>query len=404
MKFRIFIIAFVILLSNFLSAQAQSKPCGCSDKKDLLNRLNVVEAAIQEYRVQIEVMKEQEKKEGKPLMLTKERYDILENSVNTAMNRVKAPSARSATAKSNGGNCDFKEINAPTDCLRESITRHEKVHHRACLAIFQDTPAFPNETYQTRMRLADFAQEEIFAYLEERKFILSQLQSSPKDCIPNNWFGYVVYQKVETTVLVKTLPPKNDTKIGSNGGSDTKGTKITYIGTVLVEDGKAASAKAYAAYSFDQSYMGSFRDRCTSKNPIADIVNTSGMNTFGDGENEGSAEFSLSFYLAKGSYDITARFFPVNVTGQTNSWSKSVGEAAGCRNKEDSKNAPFTFRADKDGYSVTDEKIKSGFPDYLEGSKIDKPPLRNQSSQEGNTSGTQTFEIQMRWMLRRLPK
>lgn len=77
MKVKLFVIAVVILLSSFLSAHGQTnQPCGCSDKKDLLDRLNVAELAIREYQEQIEVMKEQEKNEGNPLMMTQERYDV----------------------------------------------------------------------------------------------------------------------------------------------------------------------------------------------------------------------------------------------------------------------------------------------------------------------------------------
>lgn len=405
MKFKSFVIVFLILLSNVLSAQAQSQPCGCADKKDLLNRLNVAEVAIQEYRTQITMMKEQEKKEGKPLMWTKERYDILENSVNTAMKTVKNPSAQSVTAKSSGGDCDFEEINAPTNCLRETITRHEKVHHRACLAV-KDSLRL-EETYQTRMRLADFAQEEIFAYLEERKFILSQLQSLPMDCRSNNWFGYVLYQRVVKAVINKAIPPINANgrpSAGisvSAGGSSTQTSTNTYTGTILVEEGKAASARGYAAESYDENRTVTGRVYCSPKKPDISQVDTSGRKDLVEGTGEGNAEFRFSVRPDIGKYYIHTGFFSVIGTGQTSNFSTISG---GCEGESINRDFPITNRRLGGHKDYRLEEELKGSTDYLEGIKIEKPDSGNSNSNEGNINIIRTEEIQVRWMLRRLPK
>lgn len=65
MKIKIFVMAVVWLLTGVLSAQSQSKPCGCGDKDDLVQRLMVVEAAIQEYMSQLESLKAKEKVEAR---------------------------------------------------------------------------------------------------------------------------------------------------------------------------------------------------------------------------------------------------------------------------------------------------------------------------------------------------
>jgi hypothetical protein len=403
MKLKFFVIA-VVWLSCYLTAQAQSKPCSCTDKKDLMNRLNVVEMAIQEYRAQIEVIKEQEKNEGKHLMWTQKRYDNLEENVNNAMKTVRDPSANSASAKSNGGDCDFEEITAPTDCLRESVTRHEKVHHRACLAV-KDSLGL-TETYQMRMRLADFAQEEIFAYFEERKFILSQLQSLPPNCRPNNWFGYVANQRVVTTVINKTIPPINANGRPSAGisvgmgGTSTQISKNSYTGTILVEEGKAARAKGYAAESYDESRTVTGRVYCSPKKPDMSQVDTSGRKDFVEGTAEGNAEFRLSVHPAKGKYYIQTGFFSVIGAGQTSNFSTTSG---GCGDNSINRDFPVTNKRLGGGKDYRIEEELKGSPDYLEGSKIEKPDSGNSSSQEGNISINRTEVIQVRWMLRRLP-
>ncbi len=39
-----------LILCCVVAANAQASPCSCADKQDLLNRLNLIEAAILEYR------------------------------------------------------------------------------------------------------------------------------------------------------------------------------------------------------------------------------------------------------------------------------------------------------------------------------------------------------------------
>jgi hypothetical protein len=62
MKFNIFVMAIVLLLAGFLSAQGQTnQPCGCEDKEEMLNFLNVTQMKIQEYKFQLDLITAQEK-------------------------------------------------------------------------------------------------------------------------------------------------------------------------------------------------------------------------------------------------------------------------------------------------------------------------------------------------------
>jgi hypothetical protein len=405
MRIQLFLTAVAWLLLGFAaSAQAQSQPCGCADKKDLLNRLNVAEAAIREYQAQIEIMKAQEKNEGKPLMWTKDRYVNLEERVNTAMKTVKNPAANSASAKSSGGDCDFEQINAPTDCLRETITRHEKVHHTACLAVKDSLGG--GETYQTRMRLADFAQEEINAYRVERQFILSELQLLPKDCRPNSWFGHVVYQRVVKTIFYKAIPainangrPSAGISVG-NGGSSTQTSTNTYTGTILVEEGKAASSRGHASESYDENKTVTGRIYCSPTKPDQSQVDTSGRNDFVDGTAEGNAEFIFSVRPERGKYYIQTGFFSVLTTGQTSNFYTIIG---GCGDTSTNRNFPITNRRLGGHKDYRIEEELRGSPDHLEGIKVEKPDSGNSYSQVGNISITRTEDTVVKWSLRRLP-
>lgn len=397
MKIKILVIAIVWLLSGFLlSAQAQSQACGCADKQDLLNLLNQTQMELQELQFQTDLILAQEKADGKPKKATTEIVNKLNGALDNA-----AKSVANKTYPGHSMNvvdCTVKRENTYSDCVELVKKRFYDVIQQACRED-KDWRGSVQPYYEV-LEVKSYLLQIFKAKQEMKNFILQMLSSLPKSCRPNNWFGYVVYQKVNTAVGVKTLPANNNTPLGTNGGTETQGGKNTYIGTVFVEEGKAVSARAYAAYSFDNSYKGTARVQCTSKEPIGTTQKTSGRTDILEGESDGTAEFSLNVNPAMRTYGLSAYFFPVTLTGQSKGYTAYTA-AAGCPGGQNDFNSPAYLRADKQGHFVSDQKITS--PDSLEGTDVVKPPLSNQSTKGGNTAVTETYEIQFRWMLRRLP-
>ncbi len=162
-----------------------------------------------------------------------------------------------------------------------------------------------------------------------------------------------------------------------------------------------SSARGYAAFTLDESKIINGRIYCSKQKPDETVLQTSGKKHFVEGEANGKGDFRLDIYSGKGEYHIYMSFFSVAASGQLQTFGNTTG---GCDGKPYNYNNPVNTRLDGPGYYSVNDKIKPGSPDYLEGSKIEKPTAGNLSSQQGNISLTQTNEIQVRWMLRRLPK
>ena len=392
--------AFVFV--GLLSVPGHSQSCGCADKKDLLNRLNLVEIAIQEYGFQIQGMKAKEKATGSPVRFTEEGYkNILQPAVNEAMKLVRDDAANPATGRTNSTDCSLDDISAATDCLREAVRKHEAVHQAACSAV--KSSGFSGD-YQKSMTLADFAQEEIYAYREERKYLLEKLNSLPQSCRPNDWFGFVVYQEVHTMTGEKTGPARGTGHkpgpgiVVSAGRKDTTTTSKQYIGTVFVENGKQASARAFVAWELLASSFETGRVYCTPKKPDEQFVATTGDKQAVSGSATGTATLGLSVDPATGHYSISTKFFPVTSSGERTYQTNNNA----CGNPPKSYTTPLSGRQENASPYTIKGKLERSFPDYLIGSITEKPPLLQSSQTTATGSMTITFEITARWMLRRL--
>lgn len=201
--FKLFLFCLFVGLTC-ASASAQQSPCTCADARDLLNRLNEAQAAILEYRVQIIGIRDREKRDGERLPYSDELYNqILQPRIQSAINRVTDTKAQRGTAKTHELTCQT-DIQAPTECLRRVIDKHEEVHRKGCKG---RTPVLD------RLYLADFAQEEIDAYTTEINFILNIMQTLPKLCLPGMWFG--------TIITTRTISEKtgNVTRTGKEVGT-----------------------------------------------------------------------------------------------------------------------------------------------------------------------------------------
>src|SRR5437016_711039 len=69
-------------------AATAADACTCEDLKDLVNRLKEVDMAIAEDEVQMDGMLQKEKQDGKPFQLSADAYKVLEDRVQTAVDRV----------------------------------------------------------------------------------------------------------------------------------------------------------------------------------------------------------------------------------------------------------------------------------------------------------------------------
>jgi hypothetical protein len=167
------------------------------------------------------------------------------------------------------------------------------------------------------MEMKSYLVHMMVAYHEMQKFILQMLQSLPKNCSPNGWFGYIVLHRVASGVTVITTPPRPIINgRGLNGGTSEDIQKWTYIGKVLVEEGKAKSIRGSAVYSENSVSASSEQAFCDSITGSKTRSHTITFKASAGGEAEGDVVAASQFTLLKvnpatQTYDLTHAIFPV---------------------------------------------------------------------------------------------
>ena len=410
MKIKLFVIAAVWLMSGVLSsAQAQSQPCGCADKEELLNLLNVTRMEIQELKFQLNLITDQEKASGTPVMFSQDGYKKLMETLTNAARAVQKKGLGHGTVTMDSRTCSIKDTETGNYCVRQVRLIINRVHQKACMEGQLERQW--GVSYRTRMEMKRLVLEKIEAYNAAQEFVLQMLKSLPKTCRPNNWFGYIVLQRVFTSVDEETIPPRpRSGPYGAlTGGTKTTKKEDIEIGTVLVRDGKPMSIRASMASSENSAYAASLEVFCGGAVGWKTGTETITFKSFLKGEDNGdvvsaSNRTVLKVNPANHTYDVHTGIFPrVNLTGQKDFSTKTT--FAGCRKDQDppDRTEPFTSSSSFAGHNATNEKIKPGSSDYLEGSRVVRPPDFNKSYKQGNILTTMTQEIQFRWMLVRLP-
>jgi hypothetical protein len=394
MKIKFFVIAVVLLMSGSLSARAQPRACSCADKVALLNLYNEAEMNITELEFQFKSIEEQEPEMGKTVMATEEQITKMYESISNALKLF--PTSNYSEESMDPVDCSLKTTNIPSDCVTLILKHTYEPIQKKC-----KERRSPNKPFYEGMDMKSYVWEIMTANYAMRDYILQMLKSLPKTCRPNGWFGYVAYQKIVTDESVRNTPPKGDSRSGVGPSTIIQSQKDTYIGTVFVEGGKAVNVKAYASQSINNTSNGS--SRCPVVGGVIERASALSDKFSGEQEVAFIGYFDLDVNLAKGLYYLKFGFLPVKITGQRNLLSK--GFHGGCNNKMIETNNTQTLTVEvKAGDIIIVRKIKPGSsPDFLEGSEVDKPAEYNESVKMAGVTYTKTFEIQTRWMLRRLP-
>lgn len=195
MKIKLFVIAVVWFMSGVLSsAQAQSQLCGCADAKHMLFRIKEANAAINEYKRQIQNYQAQERSSGNPVMFTHTEYrNNLQPAVQTVLNNVKnaepPPSPITAGAKTDPHSCSEPEISGGTPCLQEALRKHESHHSNSC-SLKRPPRTNPASDYRDAMTMIEVIEEEIVGYTLERAYLASEHAKLPDKCKPPVWYLY----------------------------------------------------------------------------------------------------------------------------------------------------------------------------------------------------------------------
>lgn len=397
LKTPIVIVLFMIAFSmSFIQTSAQAKPCSCADSRMLMSRLNEVDITIQELKARLETPGPEEASDV-PAYKSADGEKLFE-SIKELQNAVQLVVGTEEPAFLDPYTCNVSRSSAD-ECIRSIEQPYFDFLVRECVR--RKNIKIP---YYETLTVKQIAFMQMKAYEESRNAILKELRSLPPNCRPNNWFGYVVFQRIRTNSAVTNIPastgsgkPSAGISI-STGGTEISGSTNNYLGTIYVSDGRSENSRGFAAYNMESSKTISGRIYCSPKRPDETVVQTYGKSEHLRGDLFGKASFKFSIDPS-GNYLINMAFYNVPVTGQM----KTTGTTAGCGGKPTSFANPLSSRIDAPApYSIRG-KIDPASPNLIEGNNIEHPTSGNSRSSSGNTTVTFSEEINVRWTLRRIP-
>ncbi len=191
-----------------LSAWAQGA-CGCGDVKDIRNRICIAKAAISEYNRLIRRARNEEKKLGKPIMLTPDvKEGLIKACVQEAVETVITPGSRQAKAETNNA-CEVVVTRADSVCMRSSVEIHEGRHANACQwRRDQDILDFIKFFKDTRegQTVVGYMNEEKSGYQAEINYLRSELMSLSFRC-PRGIFEVENKENGRREFTIEFCPP-----------------------------------------------------------------------------------------------------------------------------------------------------------------------------------------------------
>jgi hypothetical protein len=187
--------------------------CTCNDVYDLINRLNMAEAARQALLDELPKIEAADKRRSpKPPWLADElapggqtnregrpatNQDLIRDAIDDRMIRVQLAST---SIGKTSGRCTPFLTHQTTACMNEIVMWHEQhVHVPACSA----SPSGIRASQTT----VDYAREEIAGYESEIERIKAVLRMLPASCRPSGWIGFIEYREERAMEANTTLPP-----------------------------------------------------------------------------------------------------------------------------------------------------------------------------------------------------
>jgi hypothetical protein len=188
-------LVLVVLLTATLEAEADISSCGCRGMRNVKNRLCEARAAIQEYdRISSKFLSE-EKKGGKPILLTSDMKANIKLCVKEALDTRADADAQDAKGETEGAcNITVKQTRddlPPSKCIEESVRRHEEFHRDRCKDREEgkwqriwssDAPLRSAMDTKFAMSAVDYMAEEHAAYMMEEAELRETLRRLANTC------------------------------------------------------------------------------------------------------------------------------------------------------------------------------------------------------------------------------
>lgn len=189
-------LALLLAAGDVPQAEAQSS-CGCIGMRNVKNRLCETRAAQREYDRVASRFLSDEKKAGKPILLTGEIKNNIKDCLQEAMNTVSDDNAQDASGETTPS-CTVEDVKSakshlpPSKCIEESVRKHEEFHRQRCLErengkwqkVWNEGAPVKSALIDTKfaMSAVDYMAEEYAAYMIEEAEMAETLRRLANTC------------------------------------------------------------------------------------------------------------------------------------------------------------------------------------------------------------------------------
>ena len=284
--------------------------CTCADVIDLINRLNMAEAAVEVLKQEITKIEAAQRAAGRDFLMDERNdaglsnYDQLKATITEAMGSVQMRGVKSSVGRTDA-ECRPSIVASSTQCLDEVVMGHEEEVHVAACSSERAAGKFTIVGRRPVATAVAYAQEEIRGYQWEIARIREILHTLPPDCQPG-WVGRVSLYEKKTLAITNTLPPLG-TRIS---GTENAETSFSRSARVLFLDIGGSLLNMEAGTIGTTNNTGSARTHCGGglKGPVGPeriITTTSTSRSEVAALVEGSADVTFNFDPTTGDFALS---------------------------------------------------------------------------------------------------
>jgi hypothetical protein len=383
--------------------------CTCDDVYDLINRLNMAQAARAALLEQLPTFEAADRASRKRSTLNDQNasgvtnQNTLRAAIVKGMGSVQMPGYSSSAGRTDE-RCRPAVASSTTTCMDEIVMWHEThVHVPAC----NGAPKSPIG-FRAPMATVEYIKEEIAGYESEIARIKEVLRMLPESCRPSGWIGHIQYREQRTMEAQSTLPATTTRISASERTSQTmiREAKILYRESNAPTTVTAATAGPRATTKVEDTYTkyytSTLRRSCTGglATPRFDgtVTNTLEDETKQTGTGDKEVDVGFSYDPQNGSYSLSLEIPEAAMSATVTRKETVSGSCNGSDDGTKSTSSQFSQVYNGGRANVSGTVTPRSTADMLQGSdKVDLgPPITSPNL-------TITYSATVTWTFYKLP-
>lgn len=318
-----------------LFAQTGSS-CGCQDVSDLLNQLNLANAALSEIQKSLSTVKPTDyvnEIPPPPNPPGNTNGSNLLGAIKDASAQVRDNKAGIASMTIDTASCETA-VSADTPCLRSVLGVYASERRKQCLGEKTRRKLGPNDDTMNGYPMHEYLLSLSDAYLKMITEILNRLQTMDRSCRLNDWFGSI------TVTETSSLNIRNETASRNRfdkGTEEVTNDKTVRRGTILLNSSNSLPFSFWllsGSYDYNKVHKGLMDCDSGPAEELRDF--TSGEHTQAQKSGEGSVNTEVGISLSEDDRVFDLNFMIPDMTAVL-SYQKTVASSGGCPGYADSK-------------------------------------------------------------------